>query len=90
MTKAIDVILACKQSRIGRLTAYDIKDSGSVEFALGVKIDDEVDIWYVALAVTENGLYLGAPYWDAAAKVLYFPDIIIDAEAFKELCNATS
>lgn len=90
MTKAIDVVRACKQCRVGRLTAYDISDSNSTEFVLGIKVNEEIDLWYVSREVAENGLYLGTPYWDATAKILYFPRITIDAEAFGELCDATS
>ena len=84
----LEIIRTCKQCLLGRLTAYDIGVLGSAEFALGIKLSDEIDIWYTAHAISDNGLYLGAPLWDAKEKVIYFPSVIIDADAYRELTDA--
>lgn len=87
MTTTTDVIKAYRKKFAGvRLTAHDIGETGA-ELVLGLKCDDEIDIWYAALNISESELYLGPAYWYAHKKILYFPDLVLDAEAFAELLN---
>lgn len=87
MTPTIEVIKALKQTYTGsRMTAHDVGEV-KAEMVLGFKCEDEIDIWYASLGLSAFGFELGAPYWYAARRILYFPELPIDAEAYRELMN---
>lgn len=87
MTTTIEVIKALKQTYTGsRMTAHDIGEV-KAEMVLGFKCEDEIDIWYASLGLNALGLELGPPYWYAARRIIYFPELPIDAESYRELMN---
>lgn len=87
MTPTIEAIKALKGTFLGRrLTIHDV-GVVEAELVLGIKCEDEIDIWYVALDIKNCNLYFGAPHWYANKNILYFPEMKVDAQAYGELTN---
>lgn len=88
MNTAIEVIRAMKaNNNARRLTIHDV-GVVEAELVLAYKCEDEIDLWYAALEMQACGLYVGAVYWYAPRKVAYFPEVAVDADAYRELTNA--
>jgi hypothetical protein len=66
-----------------RVTIYDMGRSNYVVFVLGVVMDEPIDIWYVAKALDRLEL---TPIFNGS--MLYFPELKLDEEHYKYICNA--
>jgi len=85
MITIIDIIKAFREDGF-RPTAMDVGGEKPV-FCLGILLEEPIDIWYCQSVLNKNGWDIGAPYWFASRNILYFPDIKIDADSYRELIN---
>lgn len=86
MTPAIEAIRLFSSQGPNKPTMHDVGGDGRAEFVFALKISDCIDIWYTACMAARNNLDLGPVYEHAG--IIYFPDVPIDEEAYKELCRA--
>ena len=90
MITIIDIIKAFREDGY-KPTAWDLSGvNDPPEFCFALALTEPIDIWYCTSVLNKRGWYIGAPYWDADRKTLYFPDVEIDAEAYRELMNDPS
>ena len=70
------------------LTLYEGTDTTTnrVVFMLGVRLIDQVDIWYVSRCVMEAGILL-IPAFDEKHGILYFPTVLIGKKEYEALIN---
>lgn len=80
---AVTRTIALYRSAGFRVTAYDNGDKVA-NFVLGLRVDEPIDLWY-ARAVDQIGL---TPMYDEKQRVLYFPQLALDAATFHEVVNA--
>lgn len=85
MTTATEAIRVFKHQGPSKPTMHDVGGDGSAEFVFALKIGDSIDVWYASILAVRNGLEMGAVYQHNG--VIYFPELSIDEEAYKELCR---
>jgi len=88
MIKPSNVINAFKSDGY-RVTAYD-HGIDTVKFCVGVILKEPIDIWYAQSVFNIRNWDIKAAYWDECQKVLYFPNLEIDAQAYGDLIDDRS
>lgn len=67
------------------VTLYEVTER-PVNFCLAVKIKETEDLFYLGKFLSEYSVYTGVCVYSAKSQLAYFPQLIVTAEEYQEIC----